>query len=200
MKIGERRHTLPNATKFSRNVNPPRRSFVPVTYDALRATSQRLGRFTASDVAGHLGISRAQAKKRLEELVLEGIIRTPANPEDRVRREGTGRPAHVYEFVKPEFAPGQNVREKRTPPESQFRVARRARGSITTGRQIKGQSRETDRLVKQARAAGATFKKAKHGTKVLKDGKVVASIPGTPSDSRSTKNTKAELRKAGLAA
>lgn len=74
----------------------------------------------------------------------------------------------------------------------------RARGDVVSGRGIRGGTKETDRLIRQAQRAGATLKKAKHGTKVMLNGKVVAAVPGTPSDHRSTKNTAADLKRVGL--
>lgn len=174
---------------------------MPISYDDLRSTARRLGRFTRGDIAAHLGISPNHAGKRLEELVLEGIIQTPENPEERVRRNGVGRPQHVYEYVSPGNSPGNFSRSTRPTPEAEV-IARvsRSRGDVVSGKKIRGARPETDRLIKEVRANGGQLKKGKHGHKVLKDGKVVGSIPNTPSDHRSTKNTRADLKRAGLAA
>lgn len=173
---------------------------MPVSYDAIRAVAQRLGRFTQADLAAHLGITPQYAGRRLGDLILDGLVKTPDDPEARVIRGTTGRPRHVYEYVRPVNSPG-SPRAKRETPEAEV-VARmpRSRGDVVSGKRTRGHRRETERLMREVEAAGATLKKAKHGHKVIKDGRVVASIPTTPSDHRSTKNTRADLKRAGLAA
>jgi hypothetical protein len=94
-------------------------------------------------------------------------------------------------------------RPKRATPETEtiqrFKPVARSRGDVVSGRRAKGLRPETARLMRSAEQAGATLKKAKHGYLVKKDGEVVAGIPTTPSDHRSTKNSKAKLKRAGIA-
>jgi response regulator of citrate/malate metabolism len=55
--------------------------------DAVRDAAEPL---TASEVAGRCGLSRVTARRYLEHLVVEGVVRLS------MRYGGTGRPEHLY--------------------------------------------------------------------------------------------------------
>jgi response regulator of citrate/malate metabolism len=57
--------------------------------DAVREAQSPL---TASEVAGRSGLSRVTARRYLEHLAVEGVVRLS------MRYGGTGRPEHLYDW------------------------------------------------------------------------------------------------------
>jgi hypothetical protein len=128
-------------------------------------------------------ISTATVDRYLCELEADGVLTS----------ERVGG-AKVYAYVPPpDDAP--NVRPRGEPQI----VARRITGGTVDGVSRHGGVRgERRRFVRAAEEAGATTREGKHGTIIELDGKVVTGVPKTPSDHRSLKNTKADLKRAGI--
>jgi hypothetical protein len=149
-------------------------------------TVRESGGLNAPDLAArlHVKVTRARgALYRLVEVEADGVLTS----------ERVGG-AKVYAYVPPpDDAP--NVRPRGEPQI----VARRITGGTVDGVSRHGGVRgERRRFVRAAEEAGATTREGKHGTIIELDGKVVTGVPKTPSDHRSLKNTKADLKRAGI--
>ncbi|AWN04272.1 HicA-like toxin [Gordonia phage Sour] len=63
----------------------------------------------------------------------------------------------------------------------------------------RGMSKDVAKLVAEVEAAGAEVRRAKgQHLKVYLDGHLIGTIPSTPSDWRSLKNARSQLRRNGL--
>jgi hypothetical protein len=170
-----------------------------------RSAAQGMRRFTIPELHSAIGVGTHTARLLVNAMVERGmVVKT-----DELERTGLrGRPAHVYEFVRPKPKPVN--RPRRTPPELE------ARGAVTQlstkllpgsaprpgskKPRVKSNDKATDELIALA------YKTP--GWKVLRDGQghvrfvapdgTVTQGALTPSDVRSVPNLRANLKRMGL--
>lgn len=174
---------------------------IAASFGTARTTMQTLGSATAPELADHMGIGRGTAQELLDALVLEGMVRS-----NGVRRGQRGRPPYIYEFIRPRVEPGQKSSHPTQAPPEKVVVAqfgklhnRRQNGQHRSGRAMRTGSGIVDGLIREVRKQGVEVRKTAHKVEYLKDGRVIANSSKTPGAS-SLKQTRSELRKAGIAA
>jgi predicted ArsR family transcriptional regulator len=169
-----------------------------VSVSSVRSAAAKLKHFTAAELGQHLGVTRDTANRHIEQMILDGIVRSAG-----VKR-GNGRPAPQFAFKAPTAV--AVARRKEATPEQRVAAAfvtARSRGSVVSGgrtRRKRAGRGAVRQLIASAERQGAEIKEQKHGYAVVKDGRTLGSIPKTASDHRSLKNARAELKRGGLAA
>lgn len=169
------------------------------TFDEIRATARRLGRFSATQLAVEAKCSLPRAQEVIGMLIMEFDAVRFAGEE---RGPKGGRPARVFEYVKPTPSPIP-ARPKAAPPElvlAGVGSERAGRGGQTTnGRGRRTGSPVVNELLREVRPQGVQTRETAHKIEYLVGGQVVASSSKTPGAS-SLKQTRSQLRKAGIAA
>lgn len=154
-------------------------------HERIRDEARRLDTFTFADMRETLpALSESTLARWLRRLTDDGVL----------THERVGK-AYLYAYVKPVAeAPTTSTAKPRK------RVARGAGQTAVAGagRAKKRGRREVREIVRGAEQQGATARKQKHGYAIVKDGETITSVPLTPSDHRSLKNTRAKLKAAGL--
>lgn len=148
------------------------------------AAAQDLGTFTTADITDALGLAYITVSKWCKHYVDQGVFAR--------RRDGK---RHVYEFLLPERRVVN--REKRTPPEVELIERRERTREVRQGRRYRVRPEVRD-LIHDIRAAGGTLVPGGSHPKVVFQGRVLDTVPLTPSDHRSVPNTRAKLRREGL--
>lgn len=67
-----------------------------------------------------------------------------------------------------------------------------------TGRRFRGVRTDVRDLLRSAEKAGAHIERRRRHYAVHHGGRIIATVPSTPSDHRSLKNARATIRRAGL--
>lgn len=155
----------------------------------VRDAAVKLGTFDFVDMQTALpDVSEATLRKWLGHFEDKGIFES-----ERVGQR------KVYAYVEPE---GDNAaRERKATPEAIAASDKTARGVAVqgTGRGMGNTRKDVADLLEAVTRAGGQIEKGGSHWKVRKDGKVIGTVPSTPSDHRSLLNTRAELKRKGLA-
>jgi hypothetical protein len=155
-----------------------------VKLEVVRDAMVELGRFTAPELAVHLGVTPPTIRPAIEWAIERGIV-----VEADLQRTGRrGRPARV--FVHAPLPPGP-----RSKPRSPDVMAIARSGSGPSGRKQRGISKEVAAVLAEARAAGATIRPGAHPKIVMPNGERIIAA-GTPSDHRTVRNLRAQIRRA----
>jgi DNA-binding transcriptional ArsR family regulator len=154
-------------------------------HEVVRDTAVRLGTFTFAEIWAELpDLAEPSLRRWLNRLVDDGVL--------SVERVGTSN-LYAYEDA-PNTSPTHKPRGEIIPT-----VVPRSRGSVVEGNGARRIARrEVRELVEAAQAQGADIRLQKHGYAIVVNGETITSVPRTPSDHRSLKNVRAELKRAGL--
>jgi hypothetical protein len=168
-------------------------------YDEPRVAARKLGSFTAAELAEGLGRPVESVRKDIQKMLDNGVIEETKR-QKWVQRRGVsgGRLAKIYAYRKV----NEIVTSRPKQPALDLggvAPAPRRNGIGPSGRKMKITDPEVRKLVREVEAAGGIVEpQAKHYVAILPNGERVA-IPTTPSDHRSLPNTRATLRRKGLA-
>jgi hypothetical protein len=151
--------------------------------------------FTADEFAAAFSKKPNGIRVQIDRMLAMGMI----------RNINAGRPGEKarYRYVEPpNNAPASRPRVKEEAPKVRNGNGHgNGRGKAAPGTG-KGGKRASDKDVRDLLAAvakaGAITVKDKNHYKVVKDGRLVATVPATPSDYRTLKNCKADLRRNGV--
>jgi hypothetical protein len=163
--------------------------------------ARQLDRFTTTELAAWLNVSRSSAMVAVDVMLASGQI---VDTGERKLHDGPGRPAPVYRYVEVKSQP--HSRPKAKPPElvaAEEARGRRQRSSVSTRRKRKGRpDAELRRLQNLWRdQLGGEVELARRGGHWLffdREGNLVTTHGSTSSDHRALKNLRAALRQAGL--
>jgi hypothetical protein len=162
--------------------------------------ARQLARFTVSELADFAGVSRTTAAGKVEAMLEVGEARDTG---ERRKHGGPGRPAPVYVYV--ERKPEKLARRDWRPPVVEDDVVKclRPRAPKATSRRKKRITNSDVRaLVADCVALGCRWEWTKGGhIWIIPPGNTTGRvlIPSTPSDSHAIPNSRAEIRRAGVA-
>jgi predicted transcriptional regulator len=185
--LDEERQALEELLQYA-----PKRSYTRFSEYRDWVVTRKGNPFTADEFAAAFGKKTAGIRVQLERMMRMGMI----------RNINAGRPVKArYRYVEPpNNAPASRPRTKEEAPKVRNGHGNgRGKAAPGTG---KGGKRVSDKDVRDLLAAvakaGAIAVKDKNHYKVVKDGRLVATVPATPSDYRTLKNCKADLRRNGV--
>lgn len=168
----------------------------PVNEGELRLAVQQLKNFTMPELCAKMDRHQAALTGRVEKLIEAGIVRPTGA---KRASQGSKRLAAEFEYVKP-TDPGAAFRvQQATRPVE--RPGRNGNGGPVAGTGRQGKTdKEVAELVEAVRKAGGSAELNGSGHWKVRDasGHAVGSIPATPSDHRSLKNSQADLRRHGV--
>lgn len=167
-----------------------------------RTVARRLRRFTITDFARAVGLSRTVAADKVWWMVAEvGMLEAT----DEYRKHGgPGRPAQVFEYIEP--PPHTAPRPRRKPPEVELmeQAKKKADACPRTAPPKKKRripNPEIRELVEAAREVGWGFQQTGSHYWLTPPPTVQSDkirLPTTPSDHRAVKNARAMMRRAGI--
>lgn len=161
---------------------PPPASVTSIDVEAIwRRKVREMGTFTVGELAGVMDVSKQTAKKRLDRMAQQGIVK-PAG-------KFQGHP--MFEYVKPAeagdaFKKQQATRPRETPEELAARLApsplKQVRGQASNGQKLSASmsAKESKKAVQEAEARGWKLQRTGGNHYLLKKGDKVVAVSLTP--------------------